>query len=139
MLDEALRRMPHAGPMRLIEAVLSADPERVRCRASDHRGEDYPLRIDGVLHGAVLVELGAQAAAVHASLHAIGAAHAGLVLAFGNIDVRRDTVGHQGRLVATAERRALQDDSASYRFEVADEGGTIVTGELLLSMRRREG
>jgi len=138
MADEALDRMPHSGPMRLIEAVLASDPDRVRCLAADHRAPTCPLRLDGVLHGATLVEIGAQAAAVHASIHAMGGAHTGLVLALGNVIVARDVVGSDGRIEATAERIAGDGDSARYRFEVSDAAGLIVSGDLLLSMERRK-
>lgn len=135
--DQAFARMPHAGAMRLIAEILAADPDRVHCRATDHGAPTYPLRIDGVLHAAALVEIGAQAAAVHASLHAIGGAHSGLVLALGNVALARDIVGATGRLEARAERIAAHGDAASYRFSVEDRDGPIVTGDLLLSMRRR--
>ncbi|MDT8344645.1 MAG: hypothetical protein RQ752_09450 [Thermohalobaculum sp.] len=136
MTEQALRQMPHAGTMRLLAEVLSADPDRIRCRATDHRAAGYPLRIAGVLHAAALVEIGAQAAAAHASLHAIGAAHTGLVLTLGNVVLARGTVGDDGPLTARAERIAAHDAAASYRFEVADDAGCIVSGELLLSMQR---
>lgn len=134
--DEAFARMPHTGAMRLIAEILAADPDRVHCRATDHRAPTYPLRIDGVLHAAALIELGAQAAAVHASHYAVGAAHTGLVLALGNVALFRDTVGATDRLDARAERIAAHDDAATYRFSVGDRDGPIVTGDLLLSMRR---
>lgn len=138
MLAEALDRMPHRGRMRLIAEILAADADRVRCRAADHHALDYPLRIGGLLRGATLVELGAQAAAVHASLYAVGQAHTGLVLALSDIAVTADVVESERPLEANAERIFAQEDAASYRFEVTGSGGPFVSGELLLSMRSRE-
>jgi len=139
MDEDALSRMPHSGPMRLIASVIASDSQRVRCLATDHRAPSFPLRLGGVLHGAAMIEIGAQAAAVHASLHALDAAHTGLVLALGDVVIARDVVESAGRVEAMAERIAGDDAGARYRFEVVDGDGVIVSGELLLSMRRRDG
>jgi predicted hotdog family 3-hydroxylacyl-ACP dehydratase len=137
MLREALKRMPHAGPMRLIEEIVSADAEEILCIARDHRSASYPLRLDGVLHGCALVELGAQAAAAHTSLFGASGAHTGLVLAFGNVEVFRDRVVGDEPLTARAERRQSLADAARYRFEVMDRHGKVVAGDILLSLQRR--
>lgn len=137
MLAEALARMPHAGPMRLVAAIDSADAAGIRCRATDHATPDYPLRLDGILHAAALVELGAQAAAAHASVFGMGAAHTGLVLAIGDLALHRDRVDGPAPLQMTAEPLDRIDSAASYRFAVIQAGAAIVTGEILLSMVRR--
>ncbi len=136
MLAEALSRMPHAGAMRLIAAIESADATRIECRASDHAAPDYPLRLNGVLYAAALVELGAQAAAAHASVFGMGAAHAGLVLAIGDLALHRDRSSDPRPLCMTAERLDRIDSAAAYRFGVSQAGAPIVNGELLLSMVR---
>lgn len=134
MLAEALQRMPHAGAMRLIAAVEAADATRIDCRATDHAAPDYPLRLDGVLYSAALVELGAQAAAAHASIFGVGAAHTGLVLAIGDLDLHRDCVDDPHPLRMTAERLDRIGSAVAYRFDVTQAGAPLVTGELLLSM-----
>ena len=136
MLAEALARMPHSGAMRLIAAVEAADPVSIRCRATGHAAPDYPLRLDDVLHAAALVELGAQAAAAHASLFAMGSAHTGLVLAIGALALHRDRVEDPRPLQVTAERLNQLDTAASYRFSVTQAAAPVVTGEILLSMMR---
>lgn len=138
MLSEALSRMPHAGAMRLIGAIESADETRLLCSAKDHSAEDYPLRLDGMLYAATLVELGAQAAAAHASVFGVGAAHTGLVLSVGNVTVHCDLVEGAAPLRASAERLGGLDAVAEYRFAVTQDGADIVSGELLLSMRKAQ-
>lgn len=138
MLSEALSRMPHAGAMWLIGAIESADETRLRCTAGEHSAEDYPLRLDGILYAAALVELGAQAAAAHASVFGVGAAHTGLVLSVGNVTLHRDLVQDAAPLRATAERLVGLDAAAEYRFAVTQNGVVLVSGELLLSMRKAE-
>jgi predicted hotdog family 3-hydroxylacyl-ACP dehydratase len=83
------------------------------------------------------VELGAQAAAAHTSLFGVGGAHTGLVLAFGNVVVFRERVAGEGPLTVRAERRQSLEDAARYRFEVMDRTGTVVAGDVLLSLQRR--
>ena len=137
MLAEALARMPHAGAMRLIEAIEAADGTRIHARATDHAAPDYPLRLGGVLYAAALVELGAQAAAAHASLFGMGAAHAGLVLAIGDLALHRDRVDDPTPLGITAERLDQLDSAAAYRFAVIQAAAPVIGGEILLSIVRR--
>ena len=135
MLAEALARMPHAGAMRLIAAIEGADRAGIRCRAIDHSAPDYPLRLDGVLHAAALVELGAQAAAAHASLYGTGAAHAGLVLALSDVELRCTPIEDAQPLRIVADRLEQIEGAAAYRFTVLQSEAPLVSGTVLLSMR----
>ncbi len=137
MLRDALARMPHSGPMRLIDDVVSADEDGILCIATDHQAASYPLRIDGILHGCVLMELGAQAAAAHASLFGMSGAHTGLVLSFGNVEIRRDRVETKRQLTVRAWQLQSLDNASSYGFEVFDGADLVVAAEVLLSMQRR--
>lgn len=142
-LDEALDRMPHRGAMRLLEAIEAVSETEIICRARAHGAADYPLRLEGHLEPLALTELGAQAAAAHASLYGMGAAHTGLVLSLSGIDIRQDTVPDGGNLTICAERIRALDAAASYRFTVlaAKAGGDateVLTGEVLLSMLKIE-
>ncbi len=138
MLAEALERMPHAGPMRLIEAIEFLDDTHIRCTAVDHAAGDYPLRLGGVLYVAALVELGAQAAAAHASLFGMGAAHTGLVLTLSAVTMQGDEVHAPEPLAVEAKRLHGLDNAAGYRFSVSQAGANLVTGETLLSMQTVE-
>jgi predicted hotdog family 3-hydroxylacyl-ACP dehydratase len=137
MLSDAFARMPHAGQMRLIEEIVSADAHAIHCTARDHREASYPLRVDGVLYNCALVELGAQAAAAHISLFGIGGAHTGLALALGDVEVFVDRVTGSAKLTVRAEQLQALDDSARYRFEVIDGAGPVIAGNVLLSLKRR--
>jgi len=129
--------MPHAGRMRLIERIVSVGADTIHCVAADHRDPDYPLRLDGVLYGASLVEIGAQAAAAHVSLHGVEGAHTGLVLAISNAEILQDRVAGGGPLEVRAWRIQARDDAASYRFEVRDGSAILVAADVLLSLQRR--
>jgi predicted hotdog family 3-hydroxylacyl-ACP dehydratase len=136
-MHEAFKRMPHAGPMRLIDQVVSADAVEILCIAQDHSMASYPLRFDGVLHPCALVELGAQAAAAHTSLFGSGEAHTGLVLALQSVEVFVDRISDDAPLTVRAKQCQTLDDAARYQFEVIDGTGTVVTGDVLLSLQRR--
>lgn len=134
MLEQALERMPHAGPMRLIERIDHAAEDTLTCQARPHDLPDYPLRLDGTLYTAALVEIGAQAAAAHASLHGMGAAHTGLVLSLSNVRVSSDVVEAPDPFRIEAKRQHLMDNAASYVFEITQSDRQLVEGEILLSM-----
>lgn len=134
MLEQALARMPHAGPMRLIERIDHAAEDTLTCQARPHDLPDYPLRLDGTLYTAALVEIGAQAAAAHASLHGMGAAHTGLVLSLSNVRVSSDVVEAPDPFRIEAKRQHLMDNAASYVFEITQSDRQLVEGEILLSM-----
>jgi predicted hotdog family 3-hydroxylacyl-ACP dehydratase len=121
--------------MRLIDDILSVDANAIHCVDTDHQAPSYPLRLDGKLFGCVLVELGAQAAAVHVSLFGTEGAHTGLVLSINNADVRVDRVETVNRLTVRAWRLQSLNTVSSYRFEVLDGSARILAAQVLLSMR----
>lgn len=134
--QNALDRMPHKDEMRLIDEVLAANETSIRCRAKDHRPIDYPLRIGGNLMNVSLVELGAQAAAAHASLFGVGDRHAGLLLALHNVGLLRLDGGlADAPLEAVAERLHVDETGALYRFAVNDRDGEILKGEAVLMIQ----
>lgn len=139
MLHEALARMPHSGRMLLIGEIVSADEREIRCLATDHRAPSYPLRLGGRLFSCTLVELGAQAAAAHTSLFGIAAAHTGLILALGNLELGPDLVETEERLAIRAELLESLDPTALYRFEVTGGDERLVAADVLLGMQRLAG
>ena len=71
------QHIPHKGRMCLLDAVLSWDATRIRCRSTTHRTPDNPLRAHGRLGAACGIEYAAQAMAVHGALVASSAPLAG--------------------------------------------------------------
>ncbi len=61
-------RIPHSGPMCLLDRVLSWNRETIVCEADNHRHPDHPLACDGALDTIAAVEYAAQAMAVHGAL-----------------------------------------------------------------------
>lgn len=141
MTELALERMPQKGPMLLIERVCAIDEDSIRCVAKDHRDADHPLRIEGVLETASLVELGAQAAAAHASQHGIGGRHSGLLLSLQGVEILAEpgaSALDHAPLDVVAERRDVLDGAARYRFTVLAEDRPVLQGEAVMQMRGEE-
>ena len=139
-VQDALDMMPQKGTMRLLERIVDANATAITCQARDHRHPDYPLRIDGKLMGVSLVELGAQAAAAHASLHGVGGRHAGLLLSLQDVIVDlQDGDTAIGCFVVQAEQLYFDEGVARYRFTVSDDRGERIRGEAMLKMRAIKG
>ncbi len=128
--------MPHAQPMRLIARIRSVDAGTIACDATDHTASAYPLRLSGALHPSAMIELGAQAAAAHASLHGGHGDHIGLLLAMQAVqlgDAAPDEVA--APLEVTALRLDGGPEAARYTFRVGRGDTEIVSGSLLLQIR----
>ena len=123
--------------MRLIRTIISADDTRIHCLAKDHTKLDYPLRLDGVLYAATLAELGAQAAAAHASLFEMRGAHTGLLVALQDVEFPTQEVGNEHcRLDVFAEQLQFSGNSAIYRFRVSSGSADLLNGRATLTMKR---
>jgi predicted hotdog family 3-hydroxylacyl-ACP dehydratase len=71
---EIAARIPHSGPMCLLDRVISWNNETIICEANNHRDQDHPLALDGALDTMAAIEYAAQAMAVHGALIAENAA-----------------------------------------------------------------
>lgn len=65
---EIAARIPHGGPMCLLDCVVSWNNETIICEANNHRNQDHPLACDGALDTMAAIEYAAQAMAVHGAL-----------------------------------------------------------------------
>jgi len=139
------QHIPHKGRMCLLDAVLSWDATRIRCRSASHRTPDNPLRAHGRLGAACGIEYAAQAMAVHGALVAasaplastittnvrgsIGAAAVGYLASVRNVTfhvTRLDDL--TGDLVAAAERVTGDGRTVLYEFRVWSESQPLLEG-----------
>lgn len=65
---EIAARIPHSGPMCLLDRVLSWNNETIICEANNHRDVNHPLARDSMLDTMAAIEYAAQAMAVHGAL-----------------------------------------------------------------------
>ena len=134
--QDGLNRMPHQGAMRLIERVVTATDTHIHCVAADHNADDYPLRLNGTLFSVTLVELGAQAAAVHTSLYNIANNHSGLLIGLKKVEFAKHVVGKTSqKLDIYADQIHFDVGVALYSFCIRNEEQEIVKGQAMLQMK----
>lgn len=116
-------RIPHAGAMCLLDAVLAWSTHDIRCRIVNHADERHPLRGAGGLLAPNAIEYAAQAMALHGSLcqppghtprPGFLASARGVTLHVPRLDNR------PGPLTVSAMRLAGDGRQALYRFELRD-------------------
>jgi predicted hotdog family 3-hydroxylacyl-ACP dehydratase len=131
LLDRAgiAARIPHAGTMCLLDAMLACDAERIACRAHGLADPQHPLRTASGLLAPAAVEYASQAMALHGALNAGGAARArvgflaalrGFVMHVPRLDDAATPIEVRAALLAGDARQAL------YRFELADAAGALL-------------
>ena len=129
--DAILPLIPHAGEMCLLDEVLDWSTDSINCRSRRYAGAANPLRrADGTLGSATAVEIAAQAMALHARLTAPqgGPPTQGLLAALRDVHLAAPLLEDSGPLNITATRLLGDASGASYRFEVANGTGALVTG-----------
>ena len=124
-------RIPHQGDMCLLHAVTSWSEQEIVCQAISHKQTANPLRADGRLGIATVIEYAAQAMAMHGALihNATAAPKAGLLASARDIHwyrARLDDVDLP--LTIHATRLVGSEVTVLYQFE-------IHAGELLASGR----
>ena len=115
-------RIPHAGAMCLLDALLSWNADEIVCRADHHNDPDHPLRLAAALPAACALEYASQAMALHGALcvAAHGPTPGFLASARGvRLHVMR-LDDAPGPLQVRAQRLAGDDTQAMYRFELLD-------------------
>jgi predicted hotdog family 3-hydroxylacyl-ACP dehydratase len=137
-------RIPHHGPMCLLDEVIGWDTERITCISGSHRSADNPLRARGRLGIACGIEYAAQAMAVHGALVAADEAAAGspaaespkpVSPAAGLLAGVRDVQFHvsrlddvEGDLICDAVRVAGDRGTALYEFELRSGATRLLRG-----------
>ena len=132
MTDDIRHLLPHAGAMILIDRVLAHTETEITCSADNHRDLDHPLRHDGTLDSAVLIEYAAQATAIHGTLATIpGTPRIAFLAAARKLTlarVRLDTL-HQP-LIIHARRLLASADGVIYNATVRHVDTTLLDGRL---------
>jgi len=123
--------IPHAGPMCLLDSVLSWDENRIVCRSAAHRDPHNPLRQGDRLGALAAIEFAAQAMAAHGRL--AGAVRdkprAGIIASLRDIRCRCERLDELAVDLDISATRLMGDDqNVIYAFAVACSGEELVTG-----------
>ena len=134
--EAILGLVPHAGAMCLLDSAQSWDESAITCVSSRYAQPDNPLRrADGTLGAACLIEIAAQAMALHGRLIAAHNAppRPGFLVSL------RDVILHVGTLdgshsALTINARQLLGDArgASYEFNVSADGVVLAEGRAMV-------
>lgn len=140
-------RVPHAGRMCLLDALLAWDTDHALCAITNHTDPIHPLRTPRGLLAPVAIEYAGQAMALHAALSAAeGSAPSGAAAGLapsgaaagptpraGFLASARQVVAHVARLdqaagPLTVKVQRLLGDSrqAQYRFTLHDAGAALL-------------
>jgi predicted hotdog family 3-hydroxylacyl-ACP dehydratase len=141
MIDKAgiAARIPHSGPMCLLERVIDWNSEKIFCEAINHRDANHPLAQNGKLDATAAMEYAAQAMAVHGALIAESKVDAkpkvGYLASIRDVDC---TVPYlhllPGALQIEATRLMGEESRVMYEFKVSNEGRVCVTGRAAVVM-----
>lgn len=129
--------LPHQGAMNLLDEIVSWDATRVLAITNRHRDPGNPLRRGALLPATAGIEYGAQAAAAHGALAALGASPAGFLASMRGVTLhvrRLDDVA--GPLEIFAEQLGGGDAGVLYRFEVRGAGRSLVEGRVTVAFPR---
>jgi predicted hotdog family 3-hydroxylacyl-ACP dehydratase len=136
--DEILKLVPHAGSMCLIEQASSWDAKEIHCKAVSHRDPQNPLRRSGALSAVHIIEYGAQAAALHASLLATDAAHAnraGMLVSVRDCELSVERLDDLlDALQIRASREAGSAQALTYSFDVSHQDSKLGRGRLMIRL-----
>lgn len=139
LLDRAgiAARLPHAGAMCLLDAVLAWTPQTLHGCAVNQADPTHPLRLNGVagyLPAAAAIEYAAQATALHAALLAGPAAapRPGFLASARRVALHVARLDDQpGALHVQVQCTAAAADQAVYEFQLHnDNGAALAEGRL---------
>lgn len=127
------QRIPHAGNMCLLDAVLEYDATTIVCTTRTHRATDNPLRSAGELHALCGVEYAAQAAAIHGTLTAVNARRpkSGFLAALRGVTLSTARLDDIDAELQVRARQVLADDTnCVYEFDVSADARELLRGRL---------
>jgi predicted hotdog family 3-hydroxylacyl-ACP dehydratase len=134
-LDRAAieRRVPHAGAMCLLDAVIQWDATHITCVACAPSAL-HPLARDGTVPAVAAVEYAAQATAVHgALLDTQDAPRAGMLAKLSNVELHMSSIpADGGPLNVRAEMLNRGASGCLYAFEIAGRRQRIASGRLMV-------
>lgn len=130
MLDhqQILDRIPHGGPMCLLERVSVWDEDHIVAHAFFDSERPHPLAVDGGLPMTALAEYGAQAMAIHG--HLLAGSHqpvrSGLLVALARLELAGEKLESSSKLQVFAQRLAGDENGQVYQFTVAAPQGNLL-------------
>lgn len=134
--EAILGLVPHAGAMCLLDGAQSWDAATITCISTRYAQPDNPLRrADGTLGAASLIEIAAQAMALHGRLSATDNAppRPGFLVSLREVTLHIATLdGAHGALTINARQMLGDARSASYEFNISAGGVVLAEGRAMV-------
>lgn len=127
--------IPHGNSMCLLDQVVAWDSSRIHCRSQQFATEENPLFENNQLASVLLIEYGAQAAAVHAALlqSSLGEARPAYIGAVKDVELLSAMVDNSRALDLHAHCLLSSSQGAIYELEASQAGHSLLRGRLILS------
>ncbi|MDE1896164.1 MAG: phosphotransferase [Rhodospirillales bacterium] len=134
--EAILGLVPHAGAMCLLDSAQDWDAATITCTSSRYAQPDNPLRrADGTLGTACLIEIAAQAMALHGRLSAVANAppRPGFLVSLRDVILQIATLdGSHGALTINARQILSDARGASYEFNVSANALVLAEGRAMV-------
>lgn len=129
------QRVPHAGAMCLLDAVVDWSAEAIHCSSAAPR-DDHPLARDGSVPAIAAAEYAAQATAVHgALLEDAQRPRAGMLATLVDVELAAACLpAGEGPLAIRAQLLSRSPGGCLYAFEVDTERRRVAAGRLLVAL-----
>jgi len=127
--------IPHGDSMCLLDEVIAWDESQIHCRSHLFASAANPLFEDGQLDAVLLLEYGAQAAAVHAGLlqSRLGESRPAYIGAVKDVEFLAAIADNSRALDLYAQCLLSSSQGAIYELVAQQAGNTLLRGRLILS------
>lgn len=127
--------IPHGDSMCLLDEVIAWDERQIHCRSHHFASVTNPLFEGGQLDTVLLLEYGAQAAAVHAGLlqSRLGESRPAYIGAVKDVELLAAIADNSRALDLYAQCLLSSSQGAIYELVAQQAGNTLLRGRLILS------
>lgn len=127
--------IPHGDSMCLLDEVIAWDERQIHCRSHYFASATNPLFEGGQLDTVLLLEYGAQAAAVHAGLlqSRLGESRPAYIGAVKDVELLAAIADNSRALDLYAQCLLSSSQGAIYELVARQAGNTLLRGRLILS------
>lgn len=127
--------IPHGDSMCLLDEVVAWDESQIHCRSHHFANAANPLFEGDQLHAVLLLEYGAQAAAVHAGLlqSRLGETRPAYIGAVKDVELLAAIADNSLALDLHAQCLLSSSQGAIYELVAQQAGSTLLRGRLILS------
>lgn len=127
--------IPHGESMCMLDEVIAWNDESIHCRSTNFANDNNPLFEQGQLNSVLLIEYGAQAAAVHAALlqSQLGVTRPAYIGAVKDIELLTAMADNSAPIDLHAYCLLNSSQGAIYELVAQQADQTLLRGRLILN------